>query len=362
MEDVATYATTLTSYAAGGTRLYGGLTQRHLDPAQVQDTLFPGVVALVLGLAGLAAAPRRYRAIALAASAAAIVISLGPQTALYRFLHEHLVVVRGVRALSRFSLVPVLALAVLAGLALSGRRRLAWPALALVLIESTNAPIRYHFYAGPPPADRWLAGRAGAVVHLPLGEGDTAAMLGGVAHWRPLVNGDSGFVPRPYTRAMELLEGPLTAEGLRFLRAAGVTHAVSADALELPEAARFEGARVFDVPAGDPAAPVPAGSPTPTVWAEDGATVDLGERRDIGRLVFELADGPWVAAPPVEVSDDGIAWSRLPGRASLADATLSLYRDPRRGRGEVRFGPVAARFVRLDARVPAKRGVLEVAP
>jgi hypothetical protein len=123
MEDIATYATTLPSYAASGGRLYGSVTQRHLDPASVQDTLFPGLVPLVLGLSGLAVAPRRYRAVALAASAAAIVVSLGPQTAAYRFLHEHLVFVRGVRALSRFSLLPVLALSVLSGFALAGRRR-----------------------------------------------------------------------------------------------------------------------------------------------------------------------------------------------------------------------------------------------
>lgn len=362
MDDVATYATTLTSYAASGSRLYGSVTQRHLDPARVQDTLFPGLVTLSLGLAGLAAAPRRYRAVALVASAAAIVISLGPQTAVYRFLHEHLVFVRGVRALSRFSLLPVLALSALAGLALSGRRRLVGPALCVFLLESTNAPIRYHSYPGPPAADRWLAGRPGAVARLPLGEDDTRAMLDGVAHWRPLVNGDSGFVPRPYTHVMELLEGPLTPEGLRFLRAAGVTHVVSADALPLPEAARFEDDRVFDVPAGDAAAPVAAGVARPTLWSDAGPIVDLGQRQELGRVVFELSDGGWIEAPEVSVSDDGLAWSGLPARASLADATLSLYREPQRGRGEVRFGPVVARFVRLDARVPARRGALEVAP
>ena len=73
---------------------------------------------------GLASAPTRYRAVAVAASAVAVVFSLGPETAFYRFLHEHLVLVRGVRALARFALVPTLALSVLAGLALAGRRRL----------------------------------------------------------------------------------------------------------------------------------------------------------------------------------------------------------------------------------------------
>ena len=48
MADVATYATTLESYAAAGTRLYGPLGQRHLDPERVRDTLFPGLTVLVL--------------------------------------------------------------------------------------------------------------------------------------------------------------------------------------------------------------------------------------------------------------------------------------------------------------------------
>ncbi len=123
LETVSTYAASLPSYAASGVELWGPLTQRLLDPATLRDTLFPGLVVLALGIAGLAAAPRRYRAVAVVGSAVAIVFSLGPDTALYRFLHEHVVLVRGVRALSRFALIPTLALSVLAGLALSGRRR-----------------------------------------------------------------------------------------------------------------------------------------------------------------------------------------------------------------------------------------------
>jgi hypothetical protein len=81
---VAEYATTLESYAASGTRAYGGITRRHLDPERVQDTLFPGLVTLLVGLSGLAVAPRRYRAVIVAASALAILMSLGPAPALSR--------------------------------------------------------------------------------------------------------------------------------------------------------------------------------------------------------------------------------------------------------------------------------------
>jgi hypothetical protein len=359
MADVATYATTLESYAAGGTRLYGPIGQRHLDPERVQDTLFPGFTVLVFGLAGLAAAPRRYRAVAIVASSLAIVLSLGPETALYRFLHEHLVFVRGLRALSRFSLLPVLCLDVLAGLALSHRRWLVPVALAAMLVESTNVPIRYAAYAGPPESARWLAGRPGAAAVLPLGDGDTQSMLDGAAHFRPLVNGDSGFVPRPYTRAMELLQEPLGDDALRLLRAVDVRDVVSRAEPALPLAVRLGEDGIYGVPAGDAAAVVEPGTPAPTLWSADGVLVDLGEARPVERVVFEVSDADWVARPRISVSVDKQSWTDVEGAASLADATLSLIKDPRRGRGEVRFASQTARFLRLDPRLPIRAGMLE---
>jgi len=363
-ETVAEYATTLESYAASGTRLLGPLTQAHLDPGRVRDTLFPGLVPLVLGLAGLALAPRRYRAVAVLGTAAAVVLSLGPETALYRFLHEHLVLVRGLRALSRLSLLPVLALCVLSGLALS---RLRWPwtvaALALGLLEAGNAPLRYGRYDGPPPSARALAGGEGAVVVLPAGEDDTRAMLDGLAHGRPLVNGDSGFVPRPYTRALELLSGADDAETLRFLRAVGVRQVVSADPRPWPLAGAYDDARVYDVPPGEAAAPVAAASPAPTLWGAGAPLIDLGAPRAVGAVVFELDERPWIGAPCVEASVDGETWTRACARASLAEATLSLYADPRHGRGALRLLPaLRARWLRVDPRVPARAGALEVDP
>jgi hypothetical protein len=357
--DVATYATTLPSYAASGTRLYGGLTQRHLDPERVQDTLFPGLTVLALGLAGLANAPPRFRAVALLASAAAVVFSLGPETALYRALHESLILVRGVRALSRFSLVPVLALCVLSGFALAGRWRLALAALALFLVESGNVPIRYAPVPRPSAAARWLAGKEGAVADLPLGVRDTEVMLDGVVHFRPLINGDSGFMPRPYTRAMELLQPPLTEEAARLLRAIGVRHVVMRTDPPWPEVARVGEERIAEVPPGDLAKPVEAGRPLPTLWSPEGIVIDMGTPGTLEGVAFELDESPWIALPRVEVSADGRVWTDAAAHASLADATLSLMRDPKHGRGAVRFPPTPARYVRLDPRLPARGGTLE---
>jgi hypothetical protein len=360
---VAEYATTLDSYAASGTRAYGGVTRRHLDPERVQDTLFPGLVTLVVGLSGLAVAPRRYRAVIVAASAIAVVLSLGPATSAYRFLHDNVVLFRGVRALSRFSLIPVLGLSVLVGFALSGRRW--WTsavALLLMMLESTNAPIRYGSYEGPSPAARWLVGREGAVVALPLGEGDTQAMLDGIAHFRPLVNGDSGFMPRPYNRAMELLEGPLSEEGLRFLRAVGVSHVLTHAEPDRPAVAEFGEDRILEVPPGPLATPVAGGRPMPVLWATDGFVVDLGEKTPVSRVSFELTDGRWIAQPRLEISAEGRSWELLSATASLADATLSSMQEPRHPRGELRFLRTTTRFLRLDPRLPAASAAFGVSP
>ncbi|MGE5125756.1 MAG: hypothetical protein ACM3PV_05665, partial [Betaproteobacteria bacterium] len=362
-EMVAVSAATLPSYAAAGTPAWGPLSERLLDPTTLRDALFPGVAALVLGIAGLAAAPRRYRAVALAASIVAVVFSLGPETALYRFLYEHLVLVRGVRALSRFALVPTLALSVLAGLALSGRRRpLALAALVAMMAESASLPLRLERYAGPTPAARWLAGRPGAVLSLPLAEDDTRVMLDGLAHGRPLVNGYSAFIPRPFDRAMELFGEGVDEQGLRFLRAVGVTHVVSPAPLGLPEAAELPGQWIGEVPPGPAAAVVEAGDPVPALWTSDGIVVVLSEPRTIGRVAFELSDAEWVARPELQASDDGVAWQPVEATASLADATLSLYRDPRGARGELRLRPLRTRLLRLDRRLPLRPGVVEVGP
>jgi hypothetical protein len=339
------------------------VTQRQLGPERLTEALFPGLAVLALALAGLAVAPRRYRAVALAASAVAIVFSLGPETAVYRWIYEHVVFVRTVRVLSRFALVPVLALSVLAGLALSGRRRLgALLALAAMMAESSNVPLRLQRYDGPSPAARWLAGRPGAVVHLPLSGDSTWHMLDGLAHLRPLVNGNSAFMPRPFDRALDLLAGPLGEEGERFLRAVGVRHVVARDAGDLPVVADFGSERVFELRPGPAAAAVEPGEPAPTRWTADGALVDLGTPRRTSAIVFELDDGPWPDGLGVQSSLDGRTWDDVEAELSLADAALSLYRDPRHGRAALRYAPREARYLRVGREVPLRPGALEILP
>jgi hypothetical protein len=361
-EEVSRSATTLESYAASATRLWGPLTERHADDERTREPIFPGLVPLLLGCAGLSVAPRRFLVVGLAASTLAVLISLGAATPVCGFLYAHVFLFRGIRVLNRFSLVPVLALSVLSGLAVAGRRFARPVALVLGLVEASYLPLGFGSYSPPGAAARFLAGRPGAVLWLPLGEDDSAVMLEGLAHFRPLVNGDSGFVPLSYRREKELFEDGVGPEGARFLRAVGVTDIVARRDYGLPVRGHFAEDLVLSLPAGDEARVVEEGLPGPTLWGPGGATLDLGAPRDVGRVSFELGDGAWKARPTLSVSLDGVSWTRVAGEASLADAVLSLTRDPRGARGEVRFGPVRARFVRLDPALPVSPGLLGWGP
>jgi hypothetical protein len=365
LAEVAPHEVTLESYLASGSRLWSGVSERHLDPERVRQPLFPGVVMLALGIAGLASAPRRLRAVALAITGVGLVISLGAGTPVYPWLHENVVVFRGVRALGRFALLPVVALAVLSGLALSGRRRLALALTVVGLVEAASVPIRYEPYEHPRDAARWLAGRSGAVLDWPLGERDTHAMLEAIAHFRPLVNGYSGYTPRHYAWLAELLDDPASPEALRYLRAVDVTHVVARDELALPLAARFGDERVYAVPGGEAArAPAP-GQPVAVHWRDaDGGsvTVDLGAVRAVSRVVFPLGEQPWRAPPRLARSLDGRDFEAIEDATfSLADAALSLARRPLEARAEIRFGCRETRLLRLEGPVP-RAGTLEVEP
>ena len=168
--------------------------------------------------------------------------ALGPHFGLYAVLYR---VVPGfdlVRVPSRFATLTVLALGILAafGLERLSRRwpRLAPLALVLVLGEFWLAPLDARPYAVEIPAiDQWLATREGRepIVELPVADprdGNRAAslhstyMLHSTAHWRPLVNGYSGFTPASHDLLFRHLVNFPDARSLDALEEIGVRYAV----------------------------------------------------------------------------------------------------------------------------------------
>jgi hypothetical protein len=226
------YSATPTSYfrVTGENRFWERLPGR----GGSEDILFPGGVALAGAALGLAAWRRRpaLTASAVLLAAIAFVISLGPTwqrddgdgTPLpYRFLFDYFPFFKAMRVPARFGVLADFAVIVLAASGFAWawqllRERLrpqvaryvgigATAALAiLILVELRAAPIpleevdRSETAAAPY---RWLADQPddGAVMEFPVVElhrGErpvTLAMYWSTLHWKPLVQGYSGFAP-----------------------------------------------------------------------------------------------------------------------------------------------------------------------
>ena len=160
------------------------------------------------------------------------VAALGMHTPYYAFLfHAFGSVFRAIRSPSRAIVLFHMALAVLAAQGLSllarrGRARAAAIVLSLLLVglEYRAAPLRiWPTDPAPRPVDRWLASASfrGGVLELPVGlDFDPEYELRSAHHWKPLVNGASGFAPPRHERLAALLESdpipdavwPLAAE------------------------------------------------------------------------------------------------------------------------------------------------------
>ena len=188
------------------------------------EVLYPGTVAIVLGIAGFTALARRritgaggrdhawfYGSVAVIA----FWLSFGPNAGLYAWLYKVLPILTWLRAPSRFGLIVVLALAVLAGFGvsalLSRSRRFVLASALLVLLTMADlfvAPL-FMVDAGPvaPAYESLRVSPYGPVAEFPFFAQriefprHSEYMLNSTAHWRPLVNGYSDHIPAEF-RAM----------------------------------------------------------------------------------------------------------------------------------------------------------------
>jgi hypothetical protein len=238
------YAASWPDYLATGARIHFGLWSRPFF-VRSKSATFPGVVALTL--AGIALARRsswrdgRCR-MAIAIGAGGVLMSVLPTLSVYPWLHEHVPMLQVIRATSRFGILALLGVAVVAGFGVWvlehrwGDRRV-WPIVAtgLVLavnVEAFRAPMWYARFAGVPPIYGTLKDVPQAVVaELPLPpERQFAAnagyMLNSTSHWRPLLNGYSGFRPPSYSISRRAVVSFPQPESLLALHELGVTHVI----------------------------------------------------------------------------------------------------------------------------------------
>jgi hypothetical protein len=221
----------------------------HIGPVSLRDPgriLFFVTFAFLVRLALAFPARSRYsdvsdflrrtplgtrRMLLVAVAATGVVVALGMHTPYYRFLVQSAArVFHALRVPSRGIVLFDLAIGVLAacGLSLLAPRR-RWPiaaALAVTAFEYRASPVDVSFVErDPAPVYRWLAGvpLRGAVIEWPFGgEGEVEYEFRSTAHWKPLVNGYSGFGPPAYQElAAMFAEKPIREDVWRKMREAG---------------------------------------------------------------------------------------------------------------------------------------------
>lgn len=239
LSDAGMYAATWSDYLSTPSRLWFPLWSHRFFAG---TALFPGVLGLVLASVAIARgdAFRDPRArMCLAVGLAGVALSFGPRMPGYAALYTVIPVLRAIRATARFGYLATLSVAALAGFGVVGLRRLtparAWPALAIVMVaaalsESLVAPLGLTRFDGIPPiysgVPRDVTTR---VVEIPF-FGSTSSqfhasyMLNSTAHWRPIVNGYSGFQPPSFYRHAETLQGFPDRASLTLLHDLGITH------------------------------------------------------------------------------------------------------------------------------------------
>ena len=253
LEGVTEFSASPGGYLSSNSRLHGLLWNAAV-PEGALDTFFPGLTVGLLALFGVAAPIvfRRQRrglrpgpsvvAGLVALAIVGAVLSLGTQTPIYGWLYTVFPPMSAIRAASRFGLLFLLGTAVLAAIGLaavrmriSSRPSVAAGMLAVLLItaEAFRAPIRYTEFEGIPGIYRLLAREPGQVVlvEVPFYPPEAIFMnaeyvLNSTAHWRPLMNGYSGYTPLSYREVAWPFWNFPDGGSIDAMRAAGVTHIV----------------------------------------------------------------------------------------------------------------------------------------
>jgi hypothetical protein len=227
------------------------------------DLFFPGVVVIVSSVLAIvwafarrssatsehadvppfaiaSALTRRRIVMLIAIAALGFVLSLGLRTPVYGWMYHLFPPMQGLRAAARFGNLFLLGMASLAGIgvaALHARltpRRGAIAAIVLVVVanlESLRAPVGYTRFEGIPPIYSILAKEPGRVVLVEVPFWPTQGafehaeyLVNATAHWRPMINGYSGYLPQSFRRNSQIFWFFPQEHAIHAMRLAGATH------------------------------------------------------------------------------------------------------------------------------------------
>jgi hypothetical protein len=215
-----------------------------------KEVLFPGALATVLGLVGAwrgtrpteARSTRDVAGFYVLLTGLALWASFGPQAGLYLLMYEWLPTFSLLHAPSRFGVVVVLGLSVLAGFAIEHaarsrpvqhRRAIGFVLALVATAELTGIPWRWTEL--PPRARAYTMLRMlprGVVTEFPFfwRRGDfprhAAYLLNSTYHWQPLVNGYGDFIPTDFREMVDDLGLFPTERGFERLRERDVRYLV----------------------------------------------------------------------------------------------------------------------------------------
>ena len=241
------------SFIASPSHLWSSVLARIPGAEHVNETadafLFPGVLPIVLAIVAVAGrrAATRTTVFYAALTLLALWLAIGPPLGLWQFVYW-IPGLNFIRECSRFTILAMLGLAVLAGFGAERlARRLAPPRARLLaavlgvalLAEFAAFPLATSEYRGGdiPAADRWLATQPGpfAVAEVPLPNprhagpferAQTQYLLHSAAHWQKTVHGYSGLRPPLHEELYPALRGFPNDESLAALARIGVNFVV----------------------------------------------------------------------------------------------------------------------------------------
>jgi hypothetical protein len=245
LDEIARYSALPVSYLATSSlnRFWGWTAELWGAP---ELRLFPGLIAVMLSMGAFLHPRRRLVALYVVTALIVVQLSFGVNGWLYSVLLGHIAALQGFRALARFGIFVGCALAVLAALGVqavlartswSPRVRAAFVAasIAAMLVEYSNRSIPLSFGVEGRPAEVYQAlktARPGAIIEFPLPDfanlpgWDPYFQAWAVWHWRPMLNGYSGFYSPHYVRAVSDLKSFPDETSAETLRRLGIRYVI----------------------------------------------------------------------------------------------------------------------------------------
>lgn len=244
VDEIARYSATPIHYLATSSlnRLWGWTA----DWGGPELRLFPGATAMMLACVSLARRPRAVAVLYAVVALVAVDLSFGPHGLLHPLFVDRVSLLRGLRSWSRFGIVAGAALALLAGVGTAAltkalprvpRGPALVPALliAVLVVEYSNTAMPLGAVGLSSSADIYKVLKSapdGAVVELPLPRLDRLPgneaiyQSGSLFHWKPLVNGYSGYYPQDYFETVVRMAGFPDDTSLARLRSHDVRYVI----------------------------------------------------------------------------------------------------------------------------------------